>query len=347
MIPRVATVLSAREWESDLVALARDTASVRLVLRAYQPDDIESQAQNIDVVVAGAETSWVTPAQVASWRRAGLLVVGVYPSEDRPALELLEAGGAHETISDDVPVSSILQLLRLLPSVGERVSEDAEGHIVAVVGARGAPGRTEIALALAWNWAAQTRTLLLDLDLEAPSLAIRVGRPPRPDIADVADGVRSSGELAEGDVQRFGPISLVVGSHRPGEPPLRSTLVEDVVEAAAATYATVVVDTGPAQEDDRILKRSDHAVLVAEGSATGLVRASRLVANWAGPPPVLLLNRVPRGKVEDVVVAARRWTGLEPSLLIPDRRRIREAAASAAPPDWSLRKSLAPLGVGV
>jgi Mrp family chromosome partitioning ATPase len=346
MIPRVATVLSAREWESELVALARDTASVRLVLRAYQPDDIESQANNIDVVVAGAETSWVTPAQVASWRRAGLLVVGVYPSGDRPAAELLESGGAHETISDDVPVSSILQLLRLLPSVGERVSEDAEGHIVAVVGARGAPGRTEIALALAWNWAAQTRTLLLDLDLEAPSLAIRVGRPPRPDVADVADGVRSSGVLAEDDVQRFGPISLVVGSHRPGEPLLRSTLVEDVVEAAVATYATVVVDTGPAQEDDRILKRSDHAVLVAEGSATGLVRASRLVANWAGPPPVLLLNRVPRGKVEDVVVAARRWTGLEPSVFIADRRRIREAAASAAPPDWSLRKALAPLGVG-
>lgn len=346
MIPRVATILSAREWEGELVGLARDTASVKLVLRAYQPDDIEKQAEDIDVVVAGAETSWVTPAQVATWRRSGLLVVGIYPAGDRPALQLLEAGGAHETVSDDTPVSSIIQLLRLLPGATEREFENAEGRIVAVVGPRGAPGRTEIALALAWNWAVSTRTLLLDLDLDAPSLAIRVGRPPRPDVADAAEGVRSTGKLAPDDVQRFGPISLVVGSHRPGEPTLRSTLVEDVIEAAVVAYATVVVDTGPAQDDDRILKRSDHAVLVADGSAAGLVRASRLVANWAGPPPALLLNRVPRGKTEDVVIAARRWTGLEPSVLIGDRRRIRSAAASAAPPDWGLRKALAPLAVG-
>ena len=50
MTVRVATVLSAREWEPMLVAHARETASVKVVLRAFKPADIESHAVDIDVV---------------------------------------------------------------------------------------------------------------------------------------------------------------------------------------------------------------------------------------------------------------------------------------------------------
>ena len=57
MTPRIATVLSAREWESAVVAMARETATVRLVLRAYQPDDVSRRIDEIDVVIAGAETA--------------------------------------------------------------------------------------------------------------------------------------------------------------------------------------------------------------------------------------------------------------------------------------------------
>ena len=55
MTLRVATVLSAREWEPTLVSQARETAAVRIVLRAYQPREIEERADEIDVVVAGAD----------------------------------------------------------------------------------------------------------------------------------------------------------------------------------------------------------------------------------------------------------------------------------------------------
>jgi hypothetical protein len=75
MTPRVATVLSARDWESGLVSLAKETAEVRMVLRAYRPEEVEEEAHRLDVVVAGAETSWVTPARIATWRRRGLRVV--------------------------------------------------------------------------------------------------------------------------------------------------------------------------------------------------------------------------------------------------------------------------------
>ena len=91
MTVRVATVLSAREWEPTLVAHARDTASIRVVLRAFQPKDIESHAGEIEVVVASGDVSWVTPHQISTWGRLGFAVVGIHPAGDGPAASLLPA----------------------------------------------------------------------------------------------------------------------------------------------------------------------------------------------------------------------------------------------------------------
>ncbi len=340
MTPRVATVLSARPWEAALVAAARDTASVRLVLRAYQPDDIERQRSEIDVVVAGAETSWVTPAQIASWRRAGLRVVGVHPQGDEPARSLLEAGGAHELVPDDAPPQATLQLIRFLRPAAAGDAPPPTGKVVAVTGPRGAPGRTEVALALGWLWSRDHPTVLVDVDVEAPALAVRLGCPPRPDLTDLADRVRETGRLAGDAVQRVGKLAVVVGSHRPGEPELRSALVEDVVEAGATSFALSVLDAGPARGDDRLVKRADHAVLVCEAGAVGLVRAARAAAEWSGPPPALVLNRVERRDRKDAIVAARRATGLDPVAVIPERPATRAAARAARPPDRGLLRAV-------
>jgi hypothetical protein len=94
----VATVLSARDWEPNLVAQARETASIRIVLRAFQPKDIESHAGEIDVVVASGDVSWVTPHQISTWCRLGFAVVGIHPAGDVPAASLLELGGAAEVL---------------------------------------------------------------------------------------------------------------------------------------------------------------------------------------------------------------------------------------------------------
>ncbi len=345
MNPRVVTVLSAREWEAALVAAARDTAAVRLVLRAYQPDDIERQRSEIDVVVAGAETSWVTPAQIGSWRRSGLRVVGIHAAGDEPGRLLLEAGGAHEVLPDDLPPAAILQAIRFLRPGVDVAAAEPSGKVVAVTGARGAPGRTEVALALATLWSRRHDVVLVDADLDAPSLAIRLGRPPRPDLTDVADAVRATGEIPDEAVHAVGGLKVVVGSHRPGEPPLRPALAEDVVEAAANGFEIVVIDVGPAHADDRLLKRADHAYLVCDASPTGLVRAARATAEWAGPLPVLVINRCDRKERAEVVAAARRWTGLEPSALVPEAPQVRAAARAARPPARAVTRPLRRLPV--
>jgi len=345
VIPRVATILSARDWEGNLVAVARETAAIRLVLRAYQPSDIDSHIKDVDIIVAGAETSWVTAAAIASWRRKGLRVIGLHPVADRPARLLLETGGAHAILADDATAAEIIQTARLMALNNSGEPTQPQGQLVAVTGARGAPGRSETALALAWNWASTTDVALIDLDLDAPALAIRTGRPPRPDLSDVAERIRLQGAFDKSDSHHFGAISMVVGSHRPGEGRLSSALVDDVVEASRAAFNVTVMDLEPNLGEDPLVKRSDHAVLVVDGTPRGLVRGARVAAEWAGPPPALVLNKVSRSTIQDSINAARKWTGLEPVAVVPHSKKIMDAAPTAAPPDWGLRKALAHLEI--
>ena len=341
MTLRVATVLSAREWEPDLVAHARETAAVRVVLRAYQPQEIEERAEEIDLVIAGAEVAWVTPGRIATWRRMGLGVVGIFPVGDGPAAQMLESAGADEALPDDTSMESLVQAVRFLAPAIDHPQLASSGTIVAVIGPRGAAGCTEVALGHAWNLARRYNTVLIDLDLHAPALAIRLGLPPRPDLTDAADGVRADGEIPASTLHAVGKLSVVTGSHRVGEPGLRPAMVADVVAAATVGLERIVLDLGAAPPDDPILKGADEAVLVAEGSAVGVVRAARLAAEWSGPPPSLLLNRADRSDRNQAVDAARKWTGLEPAVVITERRAIRVASLTARPPDRRFCRALA------
>jgi MinD-like ATPase involved in chromosome partitioning or flagellar assembly len=337
---RVATVLSAQEWEPRLVAHARETAELRVVLRAFQPDEIEERSDEIDIVVAGAEVAWVTPAQIATWQRMGLGVLGIHARGDAPAAAMLTSAGVDELISDDTDPQSLITAIRFLgPRAAPGQAQDV-GTSVAVMGARGAPGTTEIALGLATNAVARGTAVLVDLDIGAPSLAIRLGLTPRPDITDVADQVRATGAIAPGSVHRFGSLDVITGSHRESEVAVRPSMIEDVVEVAMTSYDRVLLDMGAAAPDDRVVKRTDTAVLVVDGSAVGIVRAARVVAAWSGPPPRIVINRAARHERDQLVDAVRQWTGIAPDTVVEDRRSIRTASLAARPPDRHLVRAV-------
>jgi Flp pilus assembly CpaE family ATPase len=122
-------------------------------------------------------------------------------------------------------------------------------------------------------------------------------------------------------------------------------MVEDVVEVATSQYDTAVLDLGAAPPDDRILKRADQAILVVDGSAVGVVRAARLVAEWSGPPPQIVVNRAARHEHDQLIEAVLRWTGIEPVAVIDDRRSVRTAALRARHPDRQFRRALDPVAV--
>lgn len=347
MSVRVATVLSARDWEPGLVSHARETAEVLIVLRAFQPHEIEEHAADIDVVVAGGEVSWVTPVQIALWQRAGLGVLGIHPQEDGPAASMLRGAGVDEVLPDTADVRTIVTAIRFISPLSGSVDREGTGSVTAVVGPRGAPGTTEVTLGLAWESSRSGPTLLVDLDIDAPSIAIRLGLPPRPDITDAADRVRAAGLIDPDAVQRIGPVSVITGSHRIGEAPLRTAMVEDLIDAATVSFERVIVDLGTCEPDHPILKRSDTAVLVVDASAVGVVRAAQLVATWSGPLPTLVLNRAAPRSNGDVITAVKEWTGIEPAVVIPDRPSIRAASLAAKRPDSRIRKRLARIGASL
>lgn len=348
MTVRIATVLSAREWEPDLVAHVREAATARLVLRAYLPTEIHDRADDLDVVVAGSDVAWVTPARIEGWRRLGLGVVGIHPPGDLPAAEMFERAEVDEVLPDDVPPEAIVAAARfaatLHTGIGVAPREGPSGRLTVVVGPRGAPGCTEVAIATAWNLGRRSRTLLVDLDLEGPALAVRLGLPPRPDLTDAIDRVRADGVLPDDAVHRLGPLDVLVGSHRPGLPELRRSAIDDVVEAALHRYDHVVCDRGHVRPDDLVLKRADDALLVVDAAAVGIVRAAVVAGEWAGPAPRVVLNRVAAGRRGEASAAVRRWLGLDPVVVVPDHPKIRAAALSAHPPDRRLRRLLAPIG---
>lgn len=342
MTPKVATVLSARDWEPNLVAAAQSSATVRLVGRVYQPDEIA--VMDVDVVVVGAETSWLSSARIQAWRRQGIRVVGMYPRGDSPARTLLKQGGADEVLPDDTPADAIFRHIRSIPA--HRPSNRAKnGQLVVVGGPRGAPGRTEVSVALGHAWSRSAKAVLIDLDQEAPSAGIRLGLAPRPDLIDVLDDLRSTASLNTSILPRHRALAVVPGSHRAEHTVVPAAHLEELLDAALAEFELVVVDTSPGIGDlEFVFKRSDHAVLVSDASAVGLVRAARMVADWAGPPPALVINRA-SGATTQIIRAARKWTGLEPAAIIKQQARIREAARKADPPDRYLSKQLASLAI--
>lgn len=347
MTIRVATVLSAREWEPGLVGYAKETAAIRVVLRAYRPADIELHANEIDVVVAGGEVSWVTSRQVSTWRRLGFGVIGVYPAGDSPAAVLLEDGGADEVVPDTIDVAALVQAIRFVVPTGEQPAPSDRGRVTAVTGPRGAPGCTEVALAVASMFSERGSTVLIDVDIAAPALAVRLGLPPRPDITDAADSVRGDGAITSECLHSVGKLSVITGSHRPGEEPLRDTMIAGVVDAAASRFDSVVLDTGAVSSESAITEESDSVLLVVDASAVGVVRAAQITSRWMGPQPTLILNRVDSRDRSQVVEAARRWTGLEPAAVVPERRQVRRATAAARMPDRRFTSALSAVGVAL
>jgi Flp pilus assembly CpaE family ATPase len=338
--PRVATVLSAREWESSFADMARATSLVRLVARAYQPSDLEGRTGELDVIVAGAETAWVTPAAIKNWRRRGLGVLGLYPPHDRPARRLLTIGGADEVLPDTTPPEQILHMVRTIRRPPAAPVES--GSLITVTGSRGAPGISEVALSLAWGLAGQRSTLLIDLDRHGPSLSVRLGVTPAPDVAHAADEVMGSGAFPP-EVRRIGPLSLLAGPPIRENGPLTSALVNEVIQAAEGSFDRIVVDLGVSEPDDPLLYRATSRILTCEATPKGLVRAAATVEAWAAPLPTLVLNRVPSNGREDARQAARHWLGLEPNVLLPHLPEVHDAARVAGPPCPELVRLLEPL----
>ncbi len=323
--PRIATVLSAREWEPRLVDTARRDPTVRIVRRAYEPEDLE-RAAPLDTVIVGSETSWITSNRIRSIRRGGTRVVGVYPMGDVPGRELLCRGGADAALPDTTPPEELLTAATL--AAADALDSDHGGRLISVTGPRGAPGRTEIAVSLARSIGQRNRTAILDLDLQAPGVAFRLGIEPGPSLFDITDALRSLDRLIATRAGCPGDLTVIGGpSPLPVEAAGRFGLA-DLLQSTLAAFEITIADVGPWQPSNTLLTTSDEVVLVCDAQPMNLIRAARLVQNWEGPVPRVVINRVKPGHEEETVRLARRALGLEPHTMVPEMDTRRDPGST-------------------
>lgn len=294
MRPAIATVTSSRGWERRLTELARTTGLVRLVGRYSEPEQLHAVASTVDVVYLGSEVPWLTVEGVRALVRS-TTVIGIVSGPSDPMSRVFRAAGVSELILDTAPamvaISAALSALRR--------SAVAEGaRTITVTGARGAPGRTEIALALAWSLGPPT--LLAELDADGPSLGVRTAIPPPVHVPDPAN-------TSSSPLPTFGPVTLFVPPLTRG--PLSAAVVARVLDTARATHDRVVLDVGPCAPP-----YDGDALVVCDSSPVGIVRCAALLQSWLGPEPALVVNRVD----DDLDLGLiRRATGLEPVALVP------------------------------
>jgi MinD-like ATPase involved in chromosome partitioning or flagellar assembly len=203
--------------------------------------------------------------------------------------------------------------------------EPAGGHVIAVWGPAGAPGRSTVALGIADSLAARgVDTLLIDGDPYGGTLGSYTGLlDESPGIAAACRaanaGLLDVPRLAECSLQLSARLRILSGIGHPARwPELRPASLELVIELARRLATVTVVDTGFCLEDDdelsydtlaprrnaatlTSLQSADQIVVVASADPAGVARLARdlprLVEVLAAP----LADLVRSGRITVVV----------------------------------------------
>ena len=284
MRPTIATVVGP-PWEPRLVEEARASGLARLVGRCCDFAGLESLATRTDAIFIGSETPWLPGTDLrhlASMTR----LRGV--ATDRPGAHLLDQAGVHDVVDASTSPSGMLTM-----AASQR---DSPGRLIEVTGPRGAPGRSEVALALAYGARGDGGVTLIEADRTAPSLGLRLGLAP---------SRQRSPHRVDGLTLHPAPVGI--------ETEAQAHMIE-LTERARASNTVTIVDSGPNSIWHHLVEL-DAVVFVGEATDVGVVRLARLCEAWLGPTPVLVLNRY---RDNQDIRRVLRATGLEPVAVIPE-----------------------------
>ncbi len=268
--PAIALAASPREWAPALQRHLADHGGARLRATVLHPDD--ALAEDAQVFVLDDTTSFLTGPLVAELQRRGRVVLGVFDPAEPAGAEHLRGCGVDEVIERNVsPAELLAAIVRLAPaptptgtrngvvdalpseaasgSEGERLPtpprERGLARRVAVTGAAGGVGATEIAVALAASGPIDGHPIALVDGVGGHALACRLGLGLYPNLLAVADAL-ARGRTVEphGWLQPVaeGRLAALVGSGSHAEE-LRSEDLRQVLTALAA-HGPVVLDAG-------------------------------------------------------------------------------------------------------
>jgi hypothetical protein len=287
----VLTAVSDAVWEAELVvALERSDLGVAVVRRCVDLADLLATATTgqARAVLLSADLRRPRPGCASpGWAPPGVAVVGLAPPGDEEAERRLRALGVRHVLPSDTSPEQLADAV--VQAVGAPAEPTAgavaahadpraalataapveqplttaalgTGHVVAVWGPTGAPGRTTVAVHLAGELAGLGRsTLLVDADVYGGVVAQVLG------LLDEAPGLAAASRLANQgalDLHRLAGLARTVapqlrvlsGVARADRwPELRPASLEVVLELARSLATTTVVDCSFALEQDEEL----------------------------------------------------------------------------------------------
>ncbi|WP_300678520.1 hypothetical protein [Nocardioides sp.] len=292
-------------WESEALALLEGEARTVVLRRCVDVDDLLASVTlgQADGALVSLDAPGLDTDAVAQLGRAGVLVVAVAAGPSEAAQVRAQRIGIG-LVLDDGALGRLPDLLahgptarqderdhrapgeeapETLPPTAESSAQESTCRVLAVCGARGAPGASTVALATAATLAAAgERVTLIDADPLGGSLGQQLG------VLDEVSGLlavgrlAASGRIAEGWQNAARTVApgwqVLTGVPRPDrwrEVPegALSTLVE-----AASGWGWVVVDVGTDTRSE-VLDLADEVVLVGLPDPVGLGRACRSLAD--------------------------------------------------------------------
>lgn len=329
----VAGELSHRS-ELDLLVRCVDRVDALASIRSGSPD----------VILAVGIPSWFDYQCVEEAKRGGIRLCGM--AADPIEVEMLETAG-FEVLPRDRELDELPGRLRApdAPAPLRRETPAKTGKVIAVWGAKGAPGRTTVAVELAAALAeSEPSTLLVDADLYGGDVLQMLGVVEElPGIVTMAR-MGARGELADpgwaAELRRSGPRGPIL---LPGL--LRAELWEEVsafgwaevVGAVKSRFRFAVCDVGFCLERARgaaqtkgrnevalaTVTAADHVVAVVRADPVGIRSFLWALSDSDDVIPrqklLLVANRVRRGEEAEVRSLIRRHLGRPPFSLIPDR----------------------------
>lgn len=338
---RVVTVAGSLERETQLAAELATDPAFDLAFRCLERSELLAslRAGGIDAVVSVGVAAWFDFQCMEEASRARVRLYGL--AGDPVEADMLEVAGytlvrdlAHLAESTSTPP----------PPQPAPDAPMSRGKIIAVWGAKGAPGRTTVAIELATVLAqARPSTLLVDADLYGGDIAQLLGvgeeLPGLVPICRMAARGETRDDSWVQELRRLPSGPAVV----PGV--LRAELWREVstfgweqlLDAARVAFTTTVLDVGfclessplvrePAGRNDVAIKGVDAADQVVAVVRSDPIGIRSFLWSWADQRElvdpdrcVVVLNRVQPGEEGEVARLVRRHIGRPPLVLIPDR----------------------------
>ena len=179
---------------------------------------------------------------------------------------------APQTQFTDEPTSSFAECVRTIRTGVVLSGLDQPHQVIVVTSTVAGEGKSTVALNLAQALAQLGKVLLIDADLRRPSLAKQLGVESKtPGLTDLVAGTAAMNECLH--LMPGGIRVLFAGSTVPPDPIkiLSSERFSEVLEKAAASFDTVVIDSAPVElvSDARLLAtRATGVVYVIKADAT-------------------------------------------------------------------------------